>query len=223
MCQCLHHGSTPRTTKHKLMKPWKQVLRIIGYGFFTVAALVFAFVLFISCHRWTVLERPVRVEEGSSFSQTFTVDRTETYEIGIQCQKTVPFDTLKDTLMQDLDATFSVHEGQTLVDDNSFPDQWGASFARDYIFKGFGKFEAKPWHTYRVDVRFNRSLPVLASTHPVALVQVEPIHKSGAAVATIIYTLLALILALPGTILVQPYYNAIRRQRRLDAESPKPL
>ena len=199
------------------MKIFLQTLRVIGFSLYAIAALAFGYVLFISCHRFTVLERPVHVDDGYSFSQTFSVDRTEKYALGIKCQKTIPFEPLNDALVHDLVATFSLYDGETLVDDNRVSRRAGGAWAKDYIFRSFGSFEAKPFHTYRVDVRFTKSLPVLEPTHPVAIIQIVPWDASDAYIAADILTILALLLVLVGTILRLPHHYWLRNQQRVAA------
>ncbi len=81
--------------------------------------------------------------------------------------------------------------------------------------KEFGRFEAKSFHTYRVNVRFTRNLPVLNQTDPEAIIQVDPIHASDASVGSTIYFLLVVLLALVGTILWLPHLYWSRKQRRV--------
>src|SRR6266446_4370162 len=66
-------------------------------------------------YRWTVLEEAVRLEDGFSISQSFTVDVAAKYWIEVECRRTVPYETLNHALMKKLAVEVTVASGSNLI------------------------------------------------------------------------------------------------------------
>ena len=188
------------------LKVLKKLFLVLGYVLFACASLSLVYSIHTIWHRWTIFERPVRVENGYSFTQGFTVGFPNTYELAIECRKTIPFNILNSILMDQFEDVYSVTTGGLLVADNNSPKQFGASWENDRISRVIGRFRAEPGKVYQINVRFTRSFPELKPTNPTAILRVDGPTVSDAFEATLIFVLLAVLLALAGWLCVIPTY-----------------
>ena len=165
-------------------------------------------------HRWTVLEKPIRIESGFLLEQSFTVDVPADYYVEIECSKTLDFETLDSLLNKQLAATYSVTENGRPLASGDSATHHGASYSRDYISRSIGKFSCAPGHTYNLTLQVTQTLSELASTTPVAKVSVTPIVFKDAFVTASLAAYLAIGLGIVGiACIVPPLYGLLLRRR----------
>ena len=179
------------------MQDFLKAARIISSCFFALAVVIIGYILFYDCHRWTVLEHPVKIEDGYSFSQAFTVDRTTTYELAIRGQASRSF-TTQETILNQIAAQVVVHDGQQIIVDRDTHPLFVGGYGPDRKTCLLADFTAKTSHRYELNMRFTRSLPELASTHPVAVLAVNWKQMNDAAVGTLISMMVVLVILLIG-------------------------
>ncbi len=159
---------------------------------------------FLRMYRWVVLEQSIRLEDGFSTSHPFTVDVAAKYWVEIECRKTVPFDTLDQTLTKKLAAEYAITSGTERIASGDTAEELGMGYTNDYISRHVATFDATPGVPYNLALRITAGLPELASTRPSVKVSVEPIVFKNAFVSASLLTYLALGLALVGLLCIVP-------------------
>jgi hypothetical protein len=176
------NNNAGRCNPLRRMNTTKKILAVVAILLFIATGVMLQRALRVNQRRWVVLEQPIRLDEGFSFSNSFTVDIPTTYYLGVECKKTVPSDTLNATLYQALAVEFSLSNGATNVAHGDSSKIIGGAGANDFVSVEFAKFEATPGVTYTLDFHVLHSLPQLASTCPLVKVSVHPSVFKNAAV-----------------------------------------
>ena len=151
-----------------------------------VVILILAYVLFVAWHythrfifyRQTVLEVPIRFEQGFVLNQEFTVDMPANYYAAIKYDE-IFRSTVRDPVPQDaFAAEFEIHSRDGVIakgGTESFPEK-GAPWAinRDQITRYLNGFHAEPGTRYSISLRITRLRPGTIGKNPQALVVIEP-------------------------------------------------
>jgi len=133
-------------------------------------------------YRLTVLEVPIRFEQGFSLNHEFTVDIPANYWVAIQYDE-IFRSTVKVPVPQDeFTAEFEVTSKDQLIAKGgtaSFPDWSGGGPApwasnRDHVTRYLNSFHAEPANRYLVSLHITGLLPRLVGKNPKALVEIEP-------------------------------------------------
>lgn len=160
-------------------------------------------------HREIVLEQPIRLEDGFSITHPFTVDVAARYWVEVECQKTVPFDTLEQTLSTKLAAEYAVTSGTHSIASGDTSEELGMGYTTDYISRHVATFDATPGIPYNLAFRITAGPPELASTRPTVKVSVEPFIFKSAFVSASLLAYLALGLALVGLLCIVPVAGSV--------------
>jgi hypothetical protein len=126
-------------------------------------------------YRLIVLDQPIRLEDGFSISHPFTVDVAAKYWVEVECRKTVPFDTLNQTLSKKLVAEYAITSGTERIAFGGTPKAPGMGYTNDHISCYLGTFDATPGVPYNLELHITADLPELASTGPAVKVSVDPL------------------------------------------------
>ncbi len=153
-------------------------------------------------YRWIALEQPIQLEEGFSSSHAFTVDVPARYWVQVECRKTVPFETLDQTLRKKLAAEFVVTSGAEPITFGDTSRELGMLYTAQSISRHIGTFEAAPGIQYNLGLRITAGLPEIASTQPTVKVSVEPIAFKKAFMSASLAAYIALGFALFGLLCI---------------------
>ncbi len=179
---------------------------------------------FLHLYRWIVLEQPIRLEDGFSIAHPFTVDVAAKYRVDVECHKTVPFDTLDQTLSKKLAAEYAVTSGTDRVAIGDTSEELGMSYSAEDISRHVATFDATPGIPYNLALRITAGLPELASTRPTAKVSVDPIVFKNAFMSASLLAYLALGLALVGLVCIVPVaWNLLFRRTNDNTRNAQPL
>ena len=150
-------------------------------------------------HRLVVVDHPIRLEAGLSFTYPFTVDVAANYQIELTCRRSVSAAVLDQALSKDLLADYEVSSGNDRVADGDTSQVvMPHGDASDAVSRLVGKFAAQPGHRYLLRIQFSRGLPVLAATQPIVKVSVDPAISKPVYAQAQIALFLAIIFAVLG-------------------------
>jgi hypothetical protein len=129
-------------------------------------------------YRVTVLEKPIRLEKGFSFSQQFSVDIPANYEIAVQYNE--PFRVTRETPQpqDEFEATCEVRVRNKVVAAGgtqkvpSWSGPWAVS--GDKVTRYLGSVYAEPGEKYWVSLAIGDLTSKAVGTAPKALVVIEP-------------------------------------------------
>ncbi len=138
----------------------------IGSGFVLVGLVLFGgWVLYLGTRHYVPIDMPVAMSVGHIRTREFTVNVSDPYEIEIEVEKKIPFDTLNCLLgmspssQEDCsDSPAVVNASWVLLSDGkiaqsgSSADDKGGAWASDTISREIGRFDGKAGHTYRLEV-----------------------------------------------------------------------
>jgi hypothetical protein len=153
----------------------KKFALTVALIFFLSAALAFWFAWRTLPHgRGIVLNQPIRLEEGFSISQPFTVGAPGKYWATIRCRKTAPVHTIERALTKRLRMEYSIAEGSDQIVSGVDPPNDRMGYGQDSISRLFASFEAIPGRSYSVTVHITANVPKLAATNPTLTVEIDP-------------------------------------------------
>ena len=153
----------------------------------------------LHAHRLVVVDHPIRLEAGLSFTYPFTVDVAANYQIELTCARSVPAAVLDQALSKGLLADYAVSTGNDRVADGDTSQVvMPRNGASDTVSRFVGKFAAQPGHRYLLRIQFSRSLPVLAATQPTVQVSLDPAVAGPVYARAQFASLLALLFAALG-------------------------
>ena len=159
-------------------------------------------------HSWTVLESPVYIEEGTSFSGTFMVPILARYEIDIECSRNLPFHTLQSILERQLEVTYSLTTTEGILATGRCVEPAEMEYTDKAIARVVTTFAAVPGKQYRLQLHWSSALPELAKAKPYAKVIVNTWTLTDAVQAAFAYMLLAVLLAVGGVLCSLPEIRA---------------
>jgi hypothetical protein len=154
-------------------------------GFLFGAVLLWHYAHRFIFYRLTVLEAPIRFEQGFSRNSEFTVDMAANYEVAIQYDEifrsTVDIPTPRD----EFTVEFKVRSKEKLIMEGSTasfgdwsgggPVPWASN--RDQVTRYLSSFHAEPGQKYSISLRITSLLPNLVGKNPRGLVVIEPRYK----------------------------------------------
>ena len=150
------------------------IILVLGCAVYVVWIYAHRFIFY----RQTVLEVPIRLEQGFSLNREFRVDMPANYWVGIRYDE-VFRSTVKVPVPQDeFTAESEVRLRDKVIANGgtmSLPG-WTGPWAsnRDQVTRYLTSFRAKPGNRYSVLLRITGLLPGLVGKNPKALVEVDP-------------------------------------------------
>lgn len=171
-----------------------------------------------------ILKVPVNLQAGNSNTLAFNVPVKAQYKIGIQCLRTIPYETLKDTLRGGNIIDLSLRRGDRTVPINyiagptsmygvdSTAEFGNLHFSDDLIGQDIAYFAGQPGESYTVKYTVIRTVDELSSTNPTFVVYFDQRQTFGRGIAAATLTVSAYILAIVGG-LTGIYYLISMRSR----------
>lgn len=162
-----------------------------GGAILFVAMLVFLAASYLGRRDPVAVSFPIDLRPGLTRSPTFQADYAETYEIGLQADRILPFKItrclLGDTItaiggstpepcpegLYPVELQWTLFEAGRAIESGATvagqPGAYGATITRE-----FGKVRLSPHHTYMIEVRSLRNTSALGPAHPRVKLEVHP-------------------------------------------------
>jgi len=200
----------------------------IGIGFISIAILIFGgWTLYFGTRHYVPVRVPLAMSVGRIRTNEFTVNIRAPYEISIEVEKKIPFDTLNCLLGMPssplengcsdtpavVNAKWILSSNGNLLAQGSSADDKGGAWANDTISREVGGFDGEPGRNYRLDLDILTDGTRLAAGNPKLKVSVTSDFVEGAMFETgfVIYPTVAG-LVLTGLILLIVSFVRKRRQ-----------
>lgn len=202
----------------------------IGLGFVLAGLLLFGgWILYLETRRYVPIDIPVAMSVGHIGTREFTVNMSGRYEIEIEVQKKIPFDTLNCLLGMSPSAQKDCPDSPAVVNaswvlwsdgkieqSGSSADDKGGAWASDTISREIGYFDGKPGHKYRLEVDILADGTRLAPRDPHFKVSITSDFVEGAMFTTaLLIDPAAGVLVLIGVVLLIVSFAKNRRKRQL--------
>lgn len=176
--------------------------------FFAVVAFGFSFLINVHLknHFGNVIFEPVRapveISEAYTISRSFTVNYECDYGVSLECERVIPFHQLE-RLMKAIKGSCDIFEDGVKRYSFEFEDPWyGTSSSNASLARMFPRFPAFPGKNYRIDLRIEKAVDELDSTHPKLVVEMDSIvYKTEFFAPAIPYSLASLVLKALGILL----------------------
>ena len=194
----------------------------VGIVLVAIGVLTVLFAVYEVHHpRQTVLEAPIRFENGISIAKSFTVDLASNYWLainGIKYPSGYKFSLTEPTPADPFVAHFRItSDGKVVADgDNQSNSRRPAALRRDDFSRFIADFPAEPRHTYNLDLRFDDVAPETASTPANIAIYLDFHVREGANYLSALLKFAGIAIALLGLLLASPlwYFLARRLLRR---------
>jgi hypothetical protein len=166
----------------------------IGIGFISAAILTFAgWILYLETRHLVPVKMPVAMSIGHIRTNEFTINIRAPYEIDVEVEKKIPFDTLNCLLGMSPPLTKNCSDAPEVVNatwilsidgkvsaQGSSVDDKGGAWANDTISREIGRFDGEPGRKYRLDVDILTDGSRLARGNPRLTVSVVSDFVEGA-------------------------------------------
>ena len=201
----------------------------MGIGFVSIGVLLFGgWDLYYSTRNYEPFKMPVRMSTGQLRTKQFTVNINTTYEIEIEVDKRIPFDTLNCLLGMEqdektcattssvIDAEWTLRSDGRIVQHGSSSDDRGGAWAAQTISREIGHFDGRTGHKYDLEINILTDGTRLSAGNPRLIVSVNSGFVEGALFTTgLIVTPAAGILVLVGVALLLVSVFLAWRRRKL--------
>jgi hypothetical protein len=157
-----------------------KIFTIMAIPFFIGAGLAWHHYLqlahTINGGRWdaNVLETPIRLEQGVSVSQPFTVNIATRYWLDIECQKAISSNAIDAALSKELAVEFNIASNAVIVVSGDSLQSSNTNYANNFIVRRISEFQAYPDTRYDLVLHVIHSVPILASMRSNVKISINP-------------------------------------------------
>lgn len=198
----------------------------VGIGFiFAGIALWGAWLLWLKTRHYAPVKMPVSMSVGHIRTKEFVVNIDARYNIEIEVEKKIPFDTLNCLLgmapsipnvcadQEIINANWVLSSAGKVIGQGSSLQDRGGGWANDTISREIGSFEGRKGQRYRLDLDLLKDGTALSAGNPRLTVSVDPGFIEGSMFTTaLLIDPVAGVLALIGLILLIASLVQRRRQ-----------
>lgn len=169
----------------------------IGLGFVLAGMILIAgWTVWLQTRDIVPVNIPLAMTIGHVRTAEFSVNVRSRYQIEIEVEKKIPFDTLNCLLgmagatatpcpdAEVVNAGWKLFSGENIVREGSSADDRGGAWANDTISREIGEFEGSPGGHYRLEVDILTDGARLAAGNPRLKVSVSPDFLEGAGFLT---------------------------------------
>ena len=169
----------------------------------------------------------IPLQSGFTTTHEFHIPSKARYRIELRCSRTMPFDQLKRALEGGILVSITMSDNgapmqlRYLAEPHVRPGVLSSAgtgnlgFAQAWISQDIAVFAGYPERLYKLSCSVVRPVPELAITKPTLMVALDPLEVEGAAMATSLLLVGAIVFGVVSLVLSVLYLSACRRARRL--------